>query len=133
MLHIIIASNHDWVVPAGMDERRFCVLEIDAGHQQDHPYFGAIVHEMEHGGRSAMLHELLQHNDTAINLRMVPQTEALREQKVLSLQSNERWLFDKLMAGRWLPEHEEWELTVSKDALHADYVQSLQKIGIDLL
>jgi putative methionine-R-sulfoxide reductase with GAF domain len=37
-LHIIIASNSDWVVPAVADERRFCVLDVDAAHQQVSKY-----------------------------------------------------------------------------------------------
>ena len=34
------------------------------------------------------------------------------------------------MAGRWLPEHEEWGSRRVKDALHDDYVE-VQKAGID--
>jgi len=131
MLHIILASNHEWVVPAGVDERRFCVLDIDPAYQQDHAYFRELVHELENGGREAMLHDLLHMDITAVNLRAAPQTEALRHQKVLPLPPNERWLFDKLMVGRWLPMHECWETFVAKEELHDDYVKTLQKVGID--
>ena len=132
MLHIILASNHDWVVPAGLDERRFCVLDIDASHQQDREYFAALVSEIETGGRAALLHELLQHPIGDLDLRAVPHTEALREQKVLSLAPNERWLFDKLMTGRWLPQvHDGWVPLVAKDDLHDDYITSLQRVGVE--
>jgi hypothetical protein len=131
VLHIIIASNNEWVVPAGMDERRFCVLDVDPCRRQDHAYFGAIVRQMDHGGRAAMLDDLLRHDGSRVNLRAAPETEALRQQKVLSLQPHERWLLDKLMAGRWLPEHEHWQQIVAKDALHEDYVRSLQRIGVE--
>lgn len=131
LLHLIIASNHDWVVPAGMDERRFCVLDIDPTFQRDHAYFGAIVAELEAGGRAAMLHDLLAHDISGLNLRTAPDTEALRQQKVFSMLPAEKWLFDKLMAGTWQPEHDEWQTFVLKDALHQDYVECLQKIGID--
>ncbi|MGE0523025.1 MAG: DUF5906 domain-containing protein [Variibacter sp.] len=30
MLHVVIASNEDWIVPASADERRFAVFEADA-------------------------------------------------------------------------------------------------------
>jgi hypothetical protein len=130
-LHIILASNNDWIVPAGMDERRFLVLDVDGARQSDFPYFAAIVEQLNQGGRAAMLHELLQYDGSAINLRAAPHTEALRHQKVLSLSPNERWLFDKLMAGRWLPEHDEYEPFVAKDALHEDYVRTLQKAGVE--
>jgi hypothetical protein len=78
-----------------------------------------------------MLHDLLVHDYSNINLRSAPATEALRQQKVLSLQPHERWLLDKLMAGRWLPDHDDWQRVVAKDALHEDYVRSLQRIGVE--
>ena len=131
LLHILIASNNDWIVPAGLDERRFLVVDVEPHRQQDHAYFAAMMAELDAGGRAAMLHDLLHHDLTGVNLRDVPQTEALRQQKILSLSPDERWLFDKLMAGRWLPEHERWETFVRKDQLHDDYIRQLQKVGIE--
>jgi hypothetical protein len=129
VLHLIIASNSDWVVPAGVDERRFCVLDIDSSRRQDHSYFADINTEMNSGGREAMLHDLLQYDCSKVNLRSAPDTEALREQKVLSLQPNEKWLFDKLMAGRWLESHDGWETIVAKEELYKDYIESLKRVG----
>ena len=130
-LHIILASNHDWVVPAGMDERRFCVMDVSAEHQQDHDYFGKLQAELDAGGRAALLHDLLEYDLSAFNHRNVPQTDALREQKVLSFAPVERWLFDKLMAGQWLPDHTDgWRTFVVCDELHADYCDRLQRVGV---
>jgi hypothetical protein len=130
-LRLILASNHDWIVPAGMDERRFCVLDVDSSKRGDHDYFAAIVQELDAGGRAAFVHDLQQFDLSGVNLRQVPHTEALRQQKVLSLAANERWLFDKLMSGRWLEEHDGFESWVVKDQLHEDYVARLAKVGID--
>jgi hypothetical protein len=126
-----MSSNHDWVVPAGIDDRRFCVLDVDPGHKDDHPYFEAIARELDNGGRAALLADLRHYDLSTFNVRAVPQTDALRVQKVLSLDANARWLFDKLMAGRWLPEHDDWHTDVLKDALHDDYIKTLQKLGVD--
>jgi hypothetical protein len=131
LLHIILASNHEWIVPAGVDERRFCVLDVDDGHQNDREYFAAILHELADGGRAALLYELLNHPIGDLDLRAVPSTEALREQKVLTLPPAQRWLFDKLTSGRLSPDHDDWQSFVTKDALHADYIASLQKLGVD--
>ena len=30
-VRVLMSSNEGWVVPAGMDERRFCVLDVDPG------------------------------------------------------------------------------------------------------
>ena len=131
LLHVILASNHDWIVPAGMDERRFCVLDVADTHRQDHVYFAGILEELETGGRAGFLHDLLKFDLSGVNLRAVPATEALRQQKVLSLLPHHRWLFDKLTEGRWLPAHEGWVREVWKDAIHDDYLLRLQKLGVE--
>jgi hypothetical protein len=77
-----------------------------------------------------MLHDLLHYDTAAINLRAAPGTEALRQQKVLSLLPNERWWFDKLMSGELLP-GDGWPSFVVKETLHDDYVRCLQKVGAD--
>ena len=52
-VHLMIASNDEWVVPAGFDERRFFVLDVAAHHQKDSNYFAAIDEQMEQGGAAA--------------------------------------------------------------------------------
>ncbi len=38
VIHLLIASNGDWVVPAGLDERRFCVIDVSDARSQDRAY-----------------------------------------------------------------------------------------------
>lgn len=100
-LHIIMASNESWVVPAGVDERRFAVFEVSNAVAQNEGYFAAIEAEIRDGGFAAMLHDLL-----AIDLgdwhprQEVPQTEALKEQQALSLGGFEGIFLDLLGAGQ---------------------------------
>lgn len=77
---LIFSSNESWVVPAGLEERRFCVLDVAPDRRQDKDYFKKIRQEMASGGLEAMLHDLL---DTTIeaDLRTIPNTEGLLEQK----------------------------------------------------
>ena len=49
-LHLMMASNEEWVVPAGVESRRFCVLEVSSARKGDHAYFSAIWQEMAAGG-----------------------------------------------------------------------------------
>ena len=58
-VNLIIASNHDWIIPAGLEERRFFVLDVADTHAQDHAYFAAIFDQMKNGGREAMLYDLI--------------------------------------------------------------------------
>jgi hypothetical protein len=84
MLMIFMASNNDWVVPAGASARRYFVLDVSEARKQDHAYFDAIEKELDNGGRAALLHFLLSRDLTAFNIRDVPQTRALADQKARS-------------------------------------------------
>jgi hypothetical protein len=89
-LHIIMSSNSDWVIPASAEARRYAVFDVDPVHMQDRPYFAAIVNEMENGGQEALLH-LLQNRDLShFDIRAVPQTGALAEQKAHSRRGIDR-------------------------------------------
>ena len=127
-LHVIMASNSAWVVPAGFDERRFLVLNVDDGQKQNAAYFGPLHEELENGGREAMLFDLLGRDISAFNIRVVPRTAALIDQKLLSLEPHEQWYFEKLQSGSLTGFKDAWEL-VPKSLVHDNYVESLKKTG----
>jgi hypothetical protein len=116
-----MASNHDWVVPAGLDERRFCVLDVGEKHRQDHPYFDAIVKQMNHGGREALLQFLLTFDLTGINLRQFPQTEALMETKMLSMTPPQKFWHERLEEGSMWPSTGTCE--IEKESLHLQFIE----------
>ena len=93
-LHIMMSTNNEWKVAAGPESRRWFVLQVSKERANDRPYFEAIKEQMECGGYSAMLHELL--NRTVVsNLRWAPVTEELKNQRALmQVQS----LYDSLPA-----------------------------------
>lgn len=129
-LHIIIASNMSWIVPAGMDERRYFVLNVSDRRKQDKPYFTAIDVEMlENGGCEAFLHDMLALDLTGFEVRDVPKTQALLEQKIQSLQPHQHWWFEILQDGRLLPTHAEWQTEVSKRDLQEYYADTLNLAG----
>jgi hypothetical protein len=98
-LHLMLISNADWVIPAGLEARRFCVLNASEEHVGDHAYFARIWEELEAGGFAALLHNLLARDITGFNFRHVPETEALVEQKKLSLPPHFAWWLDVLHRG----------------------------------
>lgn len=126
-VHLFMASNEEWVVPAEVDDRRFFVLDVSDSKRGDRPYFQALWYEMEHGGRAALLHELLHMGLSDFDVRDVPQTDALLHQKTLSLSPEDRWLFDKLQEGKWFRWQHDWshrvEHGVPADLLHDDYAR----------
>lgn len=107
-LHMIIASNADWVVPADADDRRFLMLEVSDAHAKDNEYFGRIRAQMDAGGVEALLHYLLSVDLREFDVRSVPKTEALTKQKGLSLGAMEEWWLEKLRQGRMLDDHSDW-------------------------
>lgn len=98
-LHIIMASNNDWVVPAAIESRRWAVLDVLATKCGDLDYFAEIVKELEGGGYEAMLYDLLHRDISQFNPRKVPETAGLIEQRKLSLPTAESWWFDVLHRG----------------------------------
>lgn len=86
---LVVASNNDWVIPAGTNSRRWLVLEVPTDRASDKPYFDAIYKQMiEDGGCSAMMHDLLKREITS-NLTRAPETEGLHYQREMSRTSND--------------------------------------------
>ena len=99
-LHIIMASNESWVVPAGEEERRYAVFELSRDRQQDHAYFAELRTEMDHGGVEAMLFDLLAWDLKGWHPRShIPRTTALARQFEETLPPLDKFIFDMLMSG----------------------------------
>lgn len=99
VLRVFISSNERWVVPASDDERRFFVLNVSDKHRRDHEYFKALRAEMNGDGPAALLAYLQDYNISDFEVRDVPDTEALAEQKVQGLKNVERWWISVLEHG----------------------------------
>lgn len=87
MIHVMIASNSNWVVPAGNHSRRWFMLDVSSDAIGNKNYFDAIDHELNNGGTEAFLHFLLEREVTN-NLRIAPETDALSEQRMRSSSSD---------------------------------------------
>jgi hypothetical protein len=98
-VRLLVSGNHDWQVPAGYEERRFAIFDVSEAHMQDHDYFAAIDKEMDNGGREALLYELLNFDLSTVNLRQIPKTGALLEQKIASQDDRQGWWLDFLHRG----------------------------------
>src|SRR6266516_4088424 len=85
-----MSSNSEWVVPAGADARRYFVLDASDAHMRDNKYFAAIIRQMDDGGRAALLHYLLNLDTSKFDVRAVPQTAALADQKTRSRRGVDR-------------------------------------------
>lgn len=96
---IVMTTNHEWVVPARHDERRYAVFQVSDQHSRDEAYFKALRHELDNGGMAAMLYDLLRVELGDWHPRRIPQTEALQQQKLRSLDPRYEWFEDLLQNG----------------------------------
>jgi hypothetical protein len=100
-IRLIFATNEDWVVPAGMNERRFAVLKVADTFRQDRKFFGDLVHEMNNGGKEALLDHLLNFEpDLKIDITQIPKTDALFDQIMNSATTIEKFWFEQLIDGK---------------------------------
>ncbi len=129
-IHLWITSNTSWVVPAAFEERRFAVFDVGDAAMQNAEYFAQIDKEMDEGGREHLLAYLIAFDLGSVNLRDIPATEALFEQKVSSLDTVQAWWFHKLDEGRVFPSQRRWETVVRANGLYADYVAYADRLGV---
>lgn len=127
--HFGVASNHDWVVPCGKDERRFAVLDINEEVKQDQNWFKAIHEQMDNGGYAAFLHEMLNREYDKSTLRRIPKTPALVNQIEKTMETAEQFILRNLRRGHWLNNSSQWEDEVPCEKLWEEYVDYAGKIG----
>lgn len=129
LIRLYVSSNNSWVVPAGMDERRFAVLDVGEGRKQDATYFARIDDELAKGGREHLLSYLLRFDLSKVNLRKIPQTEALWEQKVASMSELYHWWWEVLQRGTLMPSDRKWTDEVPTDRLYDNFMRFFEKIS----
>ncbi|MBF0378768.1 MAG: toprim domain-containing protein [Desulfamplus sp.] len=122
-INLVIASNNNWVVPAGEKERRFYVTEISNAKQQNHEYFKAISDQMRNGGLEAMLYDLLRWKYDFQHLLNPPRTEALLEQIEYSMSTIEKFWYSKLQDGALHQDHADWRGEISCKEFHDHYLE----------
>ena len=123
MLHVIMSSNSEWVVPASHDERRYAVFDVADNRIGDRKYFADIAQQIDNGGLAAMIYDLLHLDLSGFEVRDIPDSKALAEQKKHSLDSIDRWWLAVLERGfvwrsrHGLPVFNAWHEFVSTEPL----------------
>jgi hypothetical protein len=99
MLHVLMASNEDWIVPASEMERRYVFNEVSDCKMQDATWFEPIYRQMEDGGHAAMLFDLLNLDLDDWHPRRIPKNAGLADQQRRSLSDLDAWWFELLQSG----------------------------------
>ncbi len=127
-LHLMMASNNDWVIPASADARRYAVFNVSDIHKQDLNYFAQINAEMDVDGAAAgiaaMAYDLRRIEIDMDLVRKAPETTGLQAQRIESLRGPARWFFDVLMRG-YAGEYSDapWQDHYPTDVLFGSYQQ----------
>jgi len=103
-IHVIMAANEEWVVPASADERRYMVTRVSVKWRGKVAKWEALYAEMKRDGGQgyrAMLFDLLRHKipDGWQPQSRIPHNKALMEQKMRSWTPMIQWWYEGIVAG----------------------------------
>lgn len=131
LVRLIIIGNEDWLVPASHDERRYAVFNVGDGKKKDTEFFETMRQILDNeGGNRLLLDYLLNFDLSQLDLDVIPNTEALRDQKEDSLDPIHEWWFNCLKEGKIVGVDiaNEWpmEITAERVRLAAtNYIKSM--------
>lgn len=121
-VHLLMATNEDWVWPATFKERRGFILDVDKLDHCDKTYFKGVHDEWNNGGASAFLALMLQ-RQVPERMDSPPATDALQEQQELSMSPLQEWWYACLENGE-IAVGQGWPEFVSNHTLFEVFVQA---------
>jgi hypothetical protein len=122
-MRMIMATNDAWAAPASGIARRFCILEVSDKKQGDREYFEKLAFEMENDGPESLL-AYLKNYKIRLNLKNIPETDAIRKNKILTVMSTNPvlgWWITRLTEETPTKHHDDWDGVISIAELHRDY------------
>lgn len=123
---LFIIGNERWLVPATVDERRFCVFNVGDKRMEDNKFFKRMWELMTgpSEGLKALLNYLLDYDLSDFNPHKAPKTQALLEQKIESLSPFHEFWFECLGEGRIIHGDfgENWPVEVEKEYFRSAFI-----------
>ncbi len=128
-IHLFMASNEEWLAPAGPFERRLVILDVN-DEPRTRAYYDALAAEIEAPAFGPTLLTALQQRDiSAGRWRGMLDTRALREQQEFSGGAAQQWWAIKLADGYILPGQAKWPTHVVLDDAYAAYLAEMRGLG----
>ena len=128
-MHVVISTNHLWSAPASLDERRFVCLNVGNAQQQNSPYFKAIIRQLGEGGDARLLWDMLNKDISKFDPLIIPQTDELAEQKLLSLGLQGRWWYHRLQEGTLTTDADAWHTEIPARLVYDNYIEFCADVG----
>jgi len=129
-MNIVFASNNEWVIPAGLRERRFMVIDVSDSHKEDKKYFNVMKKQLKNGGYEAMLHYLLEYDTSKVDVSRIFNTAAMFSQKLESMNPIQKFWFEKLRSGQLQDSDAEWSGLIQSEVLYSQYCDFCSMIGV---
>lgn len=112
-LKVFMATNSQWAIPATSDERRYFVSDMEA--RQDRAYYAELSAAMEDKSvQSAFLYAMLNRDITGFHTGDIPESDALKDQRLHSMDSVGKWMVDSISAGGFEVKGERGEVFIEK-------------------
>ena len=122
---LIIATNEEWAVPVGMDDRRFFIMGVSNDHKEDQEYFNAISEQMNTGGLAALMYDLKNENLDGFEIRTLPYSNVAFEQKLYNSSSLVSWWYEMLKEGCTVDDDstrsDGWKTDPIKEVLYSNF------------
>jgi phage/plasmid-associated DNA primase len=90
-LHTVMTTDHEHAVQAGVQDRRFFVLEVSAHRAQDESWFSPLYADLNNGGFEEVLWVLQRINVARWHPRQLPKTSESVEQQRFSADTISQW------------------------------------------
>lgn len=131
-LNIDIISNAKHFIPVSGTARRFMVPKVSPDRANDHDYFNKIRTQLnDDGGYEALLYHLLYEIDIRdFNVRAVPKTAGLLDQKLASLDPEQGWWLDMLMRGILPGSGYPAPNICPAEGVFSNYIKHAQEMGV---
>ncbi len=110
------ATNAEHFKHTERDDRRDFILRVSESRKGNHAYWQALNREIDNGGVEAFAYDLLAMDLSGFNVRNKPNTKALLEQKLQSLEPIPRWWHDYLSCD-WAAAGAKWPAFMSTEAV----------------
>ncbi|NRA60795.1 MAG: toprim domain-containing protein [Psychrobium sp.] len=97
LARFMFTGNHDHLIKAGTNERRWLVLEPSGHKQEDREYWNQLYRAIRGNAPAKLLHYLLTLDLNNFDVRRPPVTQGLIDQKLASLKIQEVWMYEQLV------------------------------------
>ena len=99
LARFMFTGNHDHLIKAGTNERRWLVLEPSVSRQDDREYWTLLYKAINGTAPAKLLYHLLNLDLTNFDVRRPPVTQGLIDQKLASLKIQEVWMYEQLVSS----------------------------------